>query len=445
MSKSKQIEAKRRAKLEIAELAVAARLRPAVAARLLLWVIVAFVGWFCFWASTSMVDERVRGQGQVAPSRDLQVVQSLEGGILTEILVAEGDKVAAGQTLLKIDDIQFASEGRGIEAQINSLKARQARLKAEVNEQPFSMPPDITAKHPDIAATEEKLYRSRQDELQSGLEILRDEVREAEANLAEVRASIGKYSKSKELLQKELAITRKLVAAKAQPEIEQLRLERELNDVTGNLSTAAQAQESLQARVSASRRKEGERKSNFKSAALAELNDVETRIAAIGENLKSVEDKVRRTELKAPVAGIVHKLYVKTVGGVLEPAQKLAEIVPAEDDLLIRARVSPADIAFLQPGQKVRVSITAYDPQIYGTLDGTLERIGADTVKDGQGNLFFEVDVRTAKNHLGTPEQAMPIVPGMVSDIDVIVGQRSIMTYLMRPVLRVRDRALTER
>ncbi len=445
MAKSKQADAKRQAKLEIAELAVAARLRPAVPARLLLWVIVAFFGWFCLWASTSMVDERVRGQGQVAPSRDLQVVQSLEGGILTDILVAEGDKVAAGQTLLRIDDIQFASEGRGIEAQINSLKARQARLKAEVSDQAFSMPADITAKHPDIAATEEKLYRSRQEELQAALEILRDEVREAEANLAEVRASIGKYSKSKELLQKELAITRKLVAAKAQPEIEQLRLERELNDVTGNLSTAAQAQESLQARVSASRRKEGERKSNFKSVALAELNDVETRIAAIGENLKSVEDKVRRTELKAPVSGIVHKLYVKTVGGVLEPAQKLAEIVPAEDDLLIRARISPADIAFLQPGQKVRVSITAYDPQIYGTIDGTLERIGADTVSDGKGNMFFEVDVRTDKNYLGSSELAMPIVPGMVSDIDIIVGQRSIMTYLMRPVLRVRDRALTER
>lgn len=425
------------------ELAAATTLRPRLAAYALLWGILGFFVAVSIWASLAQVDERVRGQGQVAPSSDLQVVQSLEGGIVREILVREGDTVARDQVLLRIDDIQFASEGRGIEAQMASLRATQARLRAETGGQTaLALPEDIAATYPDIAMNEEKLFRSRAQELQSAIGIIRDEVREAEANLSEVRANIAKYSKSKELLQKELAITRRLVEKKAQPEIEQLRLERELNEASGNLSTVVQAQESLNARLSGARKREEERISAFRSQALGELNEVEAKIAAIGENLKSVQDKVNRTELRAPAGGVIHKLHVKTVGGVLQPAQKVAEIVPADDDLLIRARVSPADVGFLRAGMPVRVSLTAYDPQVYGTLDGVLERIGADTVKDGEGNVFFEVDVRTARDSLG---EGMPVVAGMVADIDVITGKRSIMSYLLRPVLRAGDRALTEK
>lgn len=427
------------------ELDAASTLKPRRGALWLLWAIVAFFIWAGVWASFSHVDERVRGQGQVAPSSDMQVVQSLEGGIVRDILVAEGDRVEKGQILLRIEDIQFASEGRGIEAQIAAFKATQVRLKAETTGQTFVPPVDIAASYPDIAATEEQLFRSRAQELESALAIIRDEVREAEANLAEVRASIGKYAASKELLQKELSITRRLVEKKAQPEIDLLRLERELNDTSGNLATAVQAQASLQARLSAAKRREEERVAAFRSKALGELNETEARLASIGENLKSVEDKVRRTELRAPVDGIVHKLHVRTVGGVLQPAQKLVEIVPGDDALVIRARISPADIAFLRPGQPVRVSITAYDPQVYGTLQGRLERIGADTVKDNEGNVFFEVDVHTENNHIGTDDKALPIVPGMVSDIDIIVGTRSVMTYLLRPILRMQDRAFTEK
>lgn len=425
------------------ELAAATHLRPRLAAYALLWGILGFFVAVAIWASLAQVDERVRGQGQVAPSSDVQVIQSLEGGIVREILVAEGDTVARDQVLLRIDDIQFASEGRGIEAQMAALRATQARLRAETGGQSsLTLPEDIVATYPDIASNEEKLFRSRAQELETAIGIIRDEVREAEANLSEVRANIGKYSKSKDLLQKELAITRRLVEKKAQPEIELLRLERELNEASGNLSTAAQAQESLNARLSGARKREEERIGAFRSQALGELNEVEAKIASIGENLKSVKDKVSRTELRAPAAGVIHKLHVKTLGGVLQPAQKVAEIVPADDDLLIRARISPADVGFLREGMPVRVSLTAYDPQVYGTLDGTLDRIGADTIKDGEGNVFFEVDVRTTRTSLG---EGMPIVAGMVADIDVITGKRSIMTYLLRPVLRAGDRALTEK
>ena len=429
----------------MSELEAATHLKPARAAQLFLLAVTAFFAFAFFWAAVSEVDERVRGTGQVMPSSDLQVVQSLEGGVLTDIMVAEGDHVKKDQILLRINDVQFASEGRGIEAEISGLKAKQARLKAEAAGTDFVIDPKIAEKYPDIAANEQKLYDSRQQELKNDFGMIEDEVKESEANISEVKASIGKYAKSKELLSHELDITRRLVEQKAQPEIEALHLERELNDAEGSLSSAYQSEQSLEAHLAGARKKEDEKKGAFKSEALGELNDVEAKLAAISESLTANEDKVRRAELRAPMDGIVHKLYVKTVGGVISPAQKLVEIVPASNDLLIRAKISPADVAFLKPGQEVRVSITAYDPQIYGTLKGKLERISADTVEDAKGNPWFEIDVRADKNYLGEEAHPLPIAPGMVGETEVVVGKRTILTYLLKPVLRTKDRALTEK
>lgn len=429
----------------MSDLDAAGHFNPSLASRVFLATIALLFLWILIWASFSTVDERVRGMGQVMPSGDVQIVQSLEGGILTDLLVTEGAHVKKDQVLIRLDDIQFASEGRGIEAQIMSLKARRIRLKAEASGDAFTIDPDIAKKYPDIAKTEENLYNSRQEELKTSLGIIDAEVREARANLAEVKANISKLVKSRDLLQKELDITRRLVEKKAQPQIEQLKIERELNDITGSLATSQQTQQSLEAKLSAALQKESEKKTALRSQALGELNDVETKISSIQESLNSVQDKVRRAELKSPVDGIVQKIYVKTVGGVIEPAKKLIEIVPADNDLMIRSKISPADVAFLKPGQKVRVTITAYDPQIYGTLEGTLDRISADTIEDSRDNVYFEIDVRTKKNHLGTNEHPLPIVPGMVSETEVIVGQRTILTYLMKPVLRAKDRAFTEK
>ncbi|MFH1158648.1 MAG: HlyD family type I secretion periplasmic adaptor subunit [Pseudomonadota bacterium] len=429
----------------MSELEAANSLKPGLASRIFLWTVAGLFCWVLAWASFSEVDERVRGMGQVMPSSDVQVVQSLEGGILSEILVSAGDRVGKDQVLLRIDDVQFASEGRGIEAQMTGLQAKRARLRAEASGQPFVIAADLEQKYPDIAANEKKLYASRQGELDTALNIIKAEVREAEANLSEVKAGISKLAKSKGLLARQLEITASLVEKKALPEIESLKLERELNEVSGNLSSAVQSQQSLEARLSAARQKEEGKRGAFRSQALGDLNEVESRLASIKESLTSVSDKVRRAELKSPVDGIVQKLYVKTVGGVIQPAQKLVEIVPVADDLMIRAKIAPADVAFLKPGQEVRIKITAYDSQIYGSLNGRLERIGANTVDDGQGNVFFEIDVRTDKNYLGTAAHPLPISSGMVSETDVITGKRTILTYLMKPVLRAKDRAFTEK
>ncbi len=429
----------------MSELETASHLKPSWASQIFLWTIAGLFFWVVIWAAFSEVDERVRGTGQVMPSSDVQVVQSLEGGILSESMVTEGDVVKKDQILLRIADVQFASEGQGIEAQQAELEAKQARLKAEASGQPFAMPENIAKKFPDIGANEEKLYKSRQDELTTAINIIQDDVREADANLSEVKASISKLARSKELLQHQVDIDRKLVAEKAIPEIESLKAERDLNETSGNLSSAYESEQSLEAKLSSAKKKEEEKRGAFKSQALSDLNEVESKLSSIKANLTSVNDKEKRTELRSPVAGVVQKVYVKSVGGVIQPAQKLVEIVPLADDLMIRARIAPADVAFLHPGQGVKVKITAYDSQIYGTLDGKLERISANTVQDAQGNAFFEIDVRTNKNYLGTEDKPLRIFSGMVAEAEVIVGKRTILTYLMKPVLRTKDRAFTEK
>ncbi|MDE2336694.1 MAG: HlyD family type I secretion periplasmic adaptor subunit, partial [Alphaproteobacteria bacterium] len=373
----------------MSELEAAAHLKPSRAAQAFLAAVVLLVVWMFAWMANSSIDEQVRGTGQVMPSGDVQVVQSLDGGIVSAIMVHEGDTVKKGQVLMRIADVQYASEGQSIAAQKAALEAREARLQAESAGAKFEIPPDVAKNFPDIAANEEKLYQSRQDELSTALNIIQDQVQEATANLAEVRSSIAQLTKSKALLQKQVDIDKRLAAAKAIPEIELIKDERELNDTSGNLSSAYDSEQSLQAKLRAANRKESEKKGAFRSDALGQMNDTEAKLSALTANLQSVNDKVNHAELRAPVDGVVQQVNVKTVGGVIQPAQKLVEIVPLNESLVIRARIAPKDVAFLRPGQKVKVRITAYDPEIYGTLDGKLIRISPNTIEDSRGRAFF--------------------------------------------------------
>jgi len=428
----------------LSDMEEASRLKPHWGAGFLTLLIAAFVIWMLVWAAIAEVDERVRGIGRVMPSSDIQTLQSLEGGILSDLLVQEGDRVSKGQILMRIDDILFASEGRGIEAQMIGLQIRKARLDAESEGVKFELSQELHDRAPQIAENEVKLYTSRQKELSTALAIITQEEKESRANLDEINANINKLAQSRDSLKKELDIAKALVAKRAMPEIEKLRLERQYNETRGSLATAAQAKKGLAARLGATEQKRAERLAAFRSDVLGQLNETETRISAIGESLRSAEDRVDRTELRAPVDGIVKSVAIKTVGGVIEPAQRLVEIVPVEDELMVRSRVRPEDIAFLKPAQKVRVSITAYDSQIYGSLTGSLERIGADAVMDADGAMYFEIDVRTDKNNLGTADEPLLISPGMVAETEVITGKRTILSYLLKPVLRMKDRAFSE-
>jgi adhesin transport system membrane fusion protein len=429
----------------MSELEAATRMRPAKSATMMLFAIIGLVLFGLFWAGISEVEQITRGQGQVVPTQEIQIVQSFEGGILAELLVTEGQQVQKGEILLRISDVQFSSEERGAESKSLSLQAKKARLIAEANGTKFSMPKEILEKSPKIAATELALYESRQSELQNIYAILDDRISKATAELSETGAQVNRLVENRKLLQQELAITREMVKKRAVPKLDEIRLERELSDISGQISAAAEKKKGLEAELAVARKERGAQDNKFRSQALGEMNEVETEITGLQESLKTIGDRVYRTELRSPINGVVNNIALKTIGGVVEPAMRLVEIVPLDDKLKIIARVKPNDIAFLHPGQDVKVKITAYETQKYGTLKGKLVRVGANSVTDREGNIFFEIEVRTDKNHMGSDEHPLPVTPGMVAQTEIITGKRTILEYLLKPILRARNSALTER
>lgn len=426
------------------QLEAASRMKPHAASNIMLYSVTALIVFFIVWASVSKIEELTRGQGQVVPTQEIQFVQSLEGGILQELLVGQGDRVTKGQVLMRLSDVVSSSEERGAEAKSDSLKLKKARLEAESEGKEFVVPEDLMQKIPDIARSELDLYRSRQQELKNAVSILEDKIAKVEADRDETQAQVNRLSSSRGSLQQELSITRDMVAQKAVSKLEQIRLEREVNDVSGQINASQERIGGLKSELSAAQKQKADQGDRFRSQALTELSEVKTQIAQLNESLKSIGDRVSRAELRAPVEGIVNNIAVRTIGGVIEPAQRLVEIVPVDDQLKVVARVLPSDVAFLKVDQNVKVKISAYDSQRYGSLDGKLVRVGASSVSDKDGNVFFEIEVRTAKNYLGTPENPLPITPGMVATTEVITGKRTIMAYLLKPFLHARDRALRE-
>lgn len=426
------------------QLAAATRMKPSKASNVMLWSITAMIAFFILWACFAEIEELTRGQGQVVPTQEIQIVQSLEGGILQELLVGQGDRVTKGQILMRLSDVMFSSEERGTEAKSDSLKLKISRLEAEASGQEFTIPPDLLKKIPDIANNELALYRSRQQELKNAVSILEDKIQKVRADMDETQAQINRLASSRGSLQQELTMTREMVAKKAVSKLEQMRLEREVNDISGQLNVNQERMGGLKSDLSAAEKQKSDQMDRFRSQALTELSDVKTQLAQIGESLKSIGDRVSRTELRAPVDGVVNNIAVRTVGGVIEPAQKLIEIVPVGSELKIIAKVLPDSVAFLRVGQPVKVKISAYDPQRYGSLDGKLVRVGASSVSDNEGNVFFEIEVRTDKSYLGTEKNQLPVTPGMIADTEVVTGKRTIMEYILKPFLKARDRALRE-
>lgn len=426
------------------QLEAATRLKPSKASNIMLWSITAMIALFIIWASFAKIEELTRGQGQVVPTQEIQIVQSLEGGLLQKLLVGQGDRVTKGQVLMRLSDVMFSSEERGAEAKSDSLKLKIARLEAEAAGKEFVVPDELMKKIPDIAQNEQALYRSRQQELKNAISILEDKILTVKSDIDEAQAQINRLSSSRGSLQQELSITREMVAKKAVSKLEQIRLEREVNDMGGQINAQQERISGLKSDLSAAEKQKADQMDRFRSQALTELSDVKTQVAQIGESLKSIGDRVSRTELRAPVDGIVNNIAVRTVGGVIEPAQKLIEIVPLDSELKIIAKVSPNNIAFLRVGQPVKVKISAYDSQRYGSLNGKLVRIGASSVSDKEGNVFFEIEVHTDRNYLGTAQNPLPVTPGMIADTEVITGKRTIMEYILKPFLQARDRALRE-
>ena len=394
------------------------------------------------WSAVSRVDEVTRGEGKVIPSRQLQVLQSLDGGIVSEILVREGDIVQPNQVLLRIDQTRFNSSVRESRAQYLSLLAKAARLRALTDDKPFAVPDEVLKEDPQTGEEERRLYESRRNELETTTSIARQQLTQRQQELVEVRAKYEQASKAYDISAKELSVTKPLIASGAVSEVELLRLERDVGRFRGERDMASAQIARIQASISEANHKLEEVSLSFRNEAGKELAETMARLNSVAESSVGLSDKVTRSVLRSPVKGTVKRLLINTVGGVVQPGKDVVEVVPLEDNLLLEARVLPRDIAFLRPGQKAMVKFTAYDFSIYGGLEGKLELIGADSVVDEKGNAFYTVRVRTDKSTIGNN---LPVIPGMVAEVDIITGEKSVLTYLLKPVLRAKARAFSER
>lgn len=427
------------------ELEAVRRESAGVSAGWMLYVVVLLLAVLLIGAWKAELDIVARGQGQVVPEHEIQVVQSLEGGILEELPVREGQRVEKGDVLLRISDVHFSSEEQGTKARYNSLSIRKIRLEAEAQGIDFSVSEELSGNMPDIYKNESELYDSRKRELQNAIDILESKISKNTADLAEIDSRIASFRDSLSLLRDEMEITEKMVAQKAVPKIEEIRLQREISEISGNINAAIKRKNGIRAELGTLRKEKENQNDKFRTQVLDELSKTETEIAALEENLRSIGDKVQRTELRSPVSGVINSIAVTTIGGVIEPAQRLVEIVPLGDELKIVAKISPNDIAFLEKGQNAKVTITAYDARRYGTLEGKLTRIGANSTTDRDGNIFFEVEVKTNQNWLGDEDNKLPVTSGMVASVDIVTGKRTVLEYLIKPFYNAFNTAMRER
>ncbi|MCB9947623.1 MAG: HlyD family type I secretion periplasmic adaptor subunit [Rhodospirillaceae bacterium] len=415
--------------------------------RLFLLILALVFGGAIFWADHATLDEVTRGDGRVIPSSQIQIVQSLEGGIVKDILVSEGELVDAGQVLMRIDDTSVSSSLGELQVQRGHLTAVIARLTAEAEgAETFTVPEEVFSRTPQIVEQERELFEDRQRELNNEIRILEQQLEQRRRELTDLQLQETSVAQSLGLAQQQLGIIWPLVQTGVVPRTEALDLQRDVNDLQGELDQARNGIPRAEASIAEAESRIEDARLSFRSEARAELNQRRADLLVIEESMRAAQDRVVRTDIRSPVKGIVNTVNVTTIGGVFQPGQHLFEIVPIEDSLLVEARVRPSDVAFLRPDLDAMVKISAYDFAIYGGLPGHIERISADTIVDeATGESFYRVIVRTDQNYLGTDDHPLPIIPGMVATVDILTGHKTVLDYLLKPIERGSAEALRER
>ncbi len=370
-----------------------------------LFVLAAFVGVALYWTATSELDVVTTGQGTVIPSNKVQMIQNLEGGILSELPVREGQTVEKGQIVARISDVRFASDYRDNRGRYLALLAKIARLNAEVEDTALAFPQEVRAERPDLIRNETDLYLKRRKELEEMISTLK---------------------RSHAMVSRELTMSRPLVEKGAFSEVEILRLERQVNDLQGQID---------------------DKRNQFVADAQRDLTTTKVDLASLAETIQASKDRMVRTTVRSPMRGLVKKINVMTIGGVIQPGVNIVEVVPLEDTLLIETHVQPDDIGFVRAGQEAMVKVTAYDYSIYGGLPGTVEVVSADAMLDdaAKDKTYYKVMVRTKSNHLEWKDGPLLIIPGMTATVDVLTGKRTVLQYLLKPVLKTTGTALRER
>ena len=412
----------------------------------LLLVIALGLAAFLYWAATHRIEETARATGRVIPSQQVQVVQSLEGGIVRAISVREGDIVEAGDVLMQIDDTRFDAERGELLERKAALRAELARVRAEaVMAVTLELDADLVERYPLGTAAEEEVFLSRRDQLERELQVLDAQLLQRRSALEEARALRVRTRSILAPLTAELKLTQDMFDRGLVPEVEILRLQSRIAELSGDIAVSEASEPRLQAAIKEAENQIDAARSAYVLTARQRLAILQLELAVVQESLRSANDRVTRAQLRAPVRGTINRVNATTIGAVVQPGAALVEIVPIDDSLLIEADLGPRDIAFVTTGEKASVKISAYDYVVYGALEGEVIRIGADTLAREDGTEFFQVIVRTDRSFLGTEEQPLPITPGMIASVDIQTGEKTVLSYLAKPILRARGEALRER
>lgn len=429
--------------------------------RRVLYLIASLIIISVIWAALADLDEVTVGTGKVIPSQQIQVVQNLEGGILKKVLVREGQRVEIGEVLLEIDETQFLSDFREQAGNQSLLLAEVQRLRAElesievinnsetieirINKRPLLFEGIDASENKELLARQRELYGERLRNLSNQLDILSRQVDQRQQESAEIDSQISHLEQSYRLVRKELDLTRPLATRGVVSEVELIKLERGANEVKGDLNSARLLKPKIQAEIRETLNKRQEAALKFRNEAQENLAETESELAGLDEVLISLQDRLKRTTVKSPVKGAIKTIQINTVGGVIQPGMDLMEIVPIEDSLLVEAKILPKDIAFLRPNLEAVIKLTAYDFAIYGGLKGTVEHISADTIQDEKENSFYLIRVRTEDSYFDKNNEPLPIIPGMTASVDVITGKKSVLDYLLKPIIRAKQNALREK
>lgn len=412
----------------------------------LLWIIAIGLAAFVAWAATYKIEETARAVGRVIPSQQVQIVQSLEGGIVRAVRVAEGDIVDAGDVLMQIDDTRFDSERGELLEREAAIEAEVARLEAEARfASEITYPPGLRVRNPLATAAELQVFLSRRDQLSQEMKVLSSQLEQRKSELNEVRAQRTRTRTIMEPLSAEIALTQEMFDRGLVPQIELLRLQSRMAELTGDIAVSEATELRMLGAIDEAANQIEAVRSSYVLTARQRLAQLQVELAVVQEALRSANDRVTRAQLRAPVRGTVNTINAKTIGAVVQPGASLIEIVPLDDSLLIQADLGPRDIAFVSTGETASVKISAYDYLVYGALEGEVIRIGADTIATSDGVKFFRVVVRTDKSYLGTPEDPLPITPGMIASVDIQTGEKTVLSYLAKPILRAKSEALRER
>lgn len=417
----------------------------ALRSKMFLWILILTVVVAIFWMDRTMLDEVVKGHGKIVPSGRIKSIQNLEGGIIKEIMVKEGDSVKQGQPLLKIEDIFYSSSHEKNRLKYDELYAKSIRLRAEAFAQQFVEPDNMDNGLRELVEKELNLYESNQQQLYKNLEVVRAQMTQHTEKLEELKEHYEQLKEELELVQKQININAPLLERKIVSEVDFLKLQQEKNSVQQELTRTRYAIKTIISVIEETKNTLDGTRLAFQNRAKEEFNSIDAEMKRIRETQLALKDQVKRTLVRSPVNGVVKNMYVNTIGGVVQPGREIMDILPTGDTLLVEVRIHPKDIAFIYPDQRAVVKLTAYDFSIYGGLNGKVIRISPDSTTEQDGQTYYNVWIETDKNYLGTKESPLKLIPGMVVETDIITGKKSILTYIIGPVLRTTDNALKER